>query len=66
MFGAAEWIAIGALAVSGVVWLVRLEGRVNGHDRELLTIKEHFEVRDRLLRDDVAYIRSRIDQAVAR
>ena len=41
--------------VGGVVWLVRLEGRVNGHDIEL-----------RQARADLTYIRARIDEALDR
>lgn len=46
--------------VSAVVWFVRLEGRVNGHDREH---GEHIR-RHEELRDDLAYIRERIDTAI--
>lgn len=46
-------ITIGALSVSGLVWLIRLEGRVNTH-QEL----------HRALREDLTYIRNRIDRAL--
>jgi hypothetical protein len=46
-------LTIGGLCVTGLVWLIRLEGRVNT-TREL-----HDE-----LRADVTYIRSRIDTAI--
>lgn len=46
-------MTLGAGFISALVWLVRLEGRVNGHDRE------HAE-----MRDDLAYIRDRIDRAL--
>jgi hypothetical protein len=50
--GAQEWgIAIPVITV--VIWLIRLEGRVNVQDALL-----------RQLRDDVGYIRSRIDRAI--
>lgn len=39
--------------VSFVVWLVRIEGRVNAHDETLKSFK-----------DDLHYIRGRIDEAV--
>ena len=55
-----EWqIVVGV--VSGIVWLIRLEGRVNQHERE---VTRQFDVsnRDRAdLRDDIKYIRDRID-----
>jgi hypothetical protein len=51
--GVAELLSAGVTAVGVIVWLVRLEGRVTSHDRELRDIK-----------DDVRYIRTRIDQAI--
>lgn len=54
-----DWQQIGAIggvvapAIAFAVWLVRIEGRVNGHDRELGDVKE-----------DVRYIRDRIDRAL--
>lgn len=46
-------VGVGLPLVLGLVWLVRLEGRVNTHDDALTT-----------LRDDVHYIRARIDTAL--
>jgi hypothetical protein len=46
-------VTAGGLAVAVIVWLVRLEGRVN--TTESVT---------KSLRDDVTYIRNRIDQAL--
>ena len=42
-------------AVGGVVWLVRLEGRVNGHDdtfveREKQQTERHEDLKERLVR----------------
>lgn len=51
--GLHETIAVVIPAVGVIVWLVRLEGRVNGHDQLLSS-----------LREDVRYIRQRIDQAI--
>lgn len=48
--------AIGIVAiptVSFVVWLVRLEGRVNSHDESLKSFRE-----------DLHYVRNRIDEAL--
>lgn len=49
-----DW-AYGAILplIGGVIWLVRLEGRVNGHDKSLTDVE-----------DDVKYIRTRIDAAL--
>jgi hypothetical protein len=46
-------VTIAGLAIAGLVWLVRLEGRVNGHDKML-----------EQMRDDLEYIRGRIDSAI--
>lgn len=46
-------IALATLAIGGVVWLVRLEGRVNANEN-----------RTDDLREDVTYIRNRIDDAL--
>ena len=46
-------VAVGTPAVLFVVWLIRLEGRVNTQQ------VQHAE-----LREDVRYIRSRIDHAL--
>lgn len=56
------WVIGGAVGV--IVWLVRLEGRVNGHDQSIASVRDH--TRDAItdLRDDVAYIRERIDRAI--
>lgn len=59
-FAAAAVSFFGAI----VVWAVRQEGRLNGHDRELRMIREDAEQRDRDLRDDLQYIRQRIDAAI--
>lgn len=62
----AEWVSVSlALAFSGigaVVWLVRLEGRVDrGDDRHVALEKSHDE-----LKSDVRYIRERIDDALSK
>lgn len=56
-----EWAlsAIG-LVVGGLVWLIRLEGRVNTHDQRHT---QHDEDRKEM-RDDISYIRNRIDRAL--
>ncbi len=47
------WIAVGSLAVGALVWLIRLEGRVNLNERLTTDLSQ-----------DVKYIRDRIDQAL--
>jgi hypothetical protein len=51
--GAEALISGASLVIGAVVWLVRLEGRVNAHERQLADVK-----------DDVRYIRERIDRAL--
>jgi hypothetical protein len=48
--------------LGGVVWMVRLEGRVNGHDRELFSHEKRFDA----IKDDIRYVRDRIDRALER
>lgn len=56
----AALFGIATPAIGGLIWLVRLEGSVRGHE-------QRFEVVDRRhdeLREDVKYIRDRIDRAL--
>lgn len=51
--GLDEAMVLAVPAVGVIVWLVRLEGRINAHDLILSS-----------LREDVRYIRDRIDRAL--
>jgi hypothetical protein len=51
-------------ATGGIVWLVRLEGRVNSHDREIKDVKVDNETDIQMIRKDLDYIRGRIDRAL--
>jgi hypothetical protein len=53
-------LAGGSVVVGAIVWLVRLEGRIAGHDHEHL---QH-QARHDEMRADLAYIRDRIDRAL--
>lgn len=58
--GESGWFALAGMAITSLVAFVRLEGRVNGHDREHLEhSKRHTE-----MREDLSYIRERIDRAL--
>jgi hypothetical protein len=57
-------VTLVGIAVGAVVWLVRLEGRVNSHDREIKDVKEGHETDIQQIRRDVEYIRDRIDRAL--
>ena len=46
-------IAMVTAAVGVIVWLVRMEGRINGHDDAITS-----------MRADLHYIRTRIDKAL--
>ena len=53
-------VPAGAYIIAVAVWLVRIEGRVNGHDKEH---KQHSD-RQEEMREDLQYIRERIDRAL--
>lgn len=77
--GAAEVIAIAGLfltiitlALAGVVWIIRLEGRIGALDAALLAARgahaeQILEVKEtnKQLREDIGYIRGRLDQVLA-
>ena len=46
--------------LGALIWLVRLEGRINGHDASLEDLKD--TIRD--MRGEVHYVRQRIDEAL--
>lgn len=55
MFDLGVMIAGAGAGVGAIVWFVRLEGRINGHDtlfteREKLSESQHEELKDRLVR----------------
>jgi len=62
--GFAEWLTIGALALAAVVWLVRLEGRVNAQDVKVEQQEQNHKDTIAQFRADLAYIRMRIDDAL--
>lgn len=57
-------MTIVGLSVAALVWLVRLEGRVNSHDREIKDVKEGHDSDIQQIRRDLEYIRGRIDRAI--
>ena len=48
--------------LGGVIWMVRLEGRVDAHDQRFTEADNRFGE----IRDDLRYVRDRIDQVLAR
>lgn len=58
------WAAVALTVVlsllGGVVWLVRLEGRVNAQARDIVAVQQASEA----VREDLKYIRERIDRAL--
>jgi hypothetical protein len=63
-FAVGDYLLIGTLAVGGVVWAVRLEGRVNAQDVRVDGVEQQQKAAIDQVRTDLAYIRSRIDQAL--
>lgn len=53
-----------SMGVIGLVWLVRLEGRVNGHDREIKDTKDQQGKDVREIHADLRYIRERLDRVL--
>ena len=58
----ADKITIAALALAGVVWAVRLEGRVNANDVAIVHVDTQRKESIEQIRADLTYIRTRIDQ----
>jgi hypothetical protein len=63
--GFGEWLTIGTFVVGIVVWAVRLEGRLNSQEQQLDDVRLQQSQNIQQFREDLAYIRSRIDQATA-
>lgn len=57
-------MAIGVSIVTVLAWFFRLEGRVNTHAQQILDLKDLHAANTKQLRDDVNYIRQRIDQFI--
>lgn len=64
--GAAEVITIAVLVVGLIVWAVRLEARVDAADRAVSDVRAEHDKDLRQFREDLGYIRTRIDEALAR
>jgi hypothetical protein len=61
-------LSIGAMVVSLTAWAVRAEGRIDSlqrqHVADVATLKEQQDRAIRQTRDDIAYIRERLDQVL--
>ncbi len=64
--GVGEVLSAAVLVVGIIVWAVRLEGRINAADRALGDVKAQHAQAVQQFREDLAYIRQRIDAALAR
>ena len=53
----------GAL-LAGIIWGMRLEGKVLAHDRELQQLRSDMNTAVGQVREDLRYIRDRIDRAL--
>jgi hypothetical protein len=67
-FSLSQILSIGGLVVSLTAWAVRVEGRVDAlqqqHVRDVATLKDEQATTIRQTRDDIAYIRARLDRAL--
>ena len=67
-FSLSRILSIGGLVVSLTAWAVRVEGRVDAlqrlHDHDVAVLKEQQESAITQTRDDLAYIRTRLDQVL--
>ncbi len=53
--------SIGGFVVSAIVWLVRLEGRVNSAEKATSALEEDVDEMDKSLRLDIVSIKARAD-----
>ena len=69
------FVMVGLAGLGGLVWLIRLEGRVVAHDHQVSDLRvmneqEHTQIRagndqdHEQMREELHYIRMRIDAAV--
>jgi undecaprenyl pyrophosphate phosphatase UppP len=61
---AAEWVAILVVIVGLVMWLARLEARVDAQGRDMRSVKEEQAEAIGQFRQDIQYIRMRLDEAL--
>lgn len=59
-------VALALPFIGALIWLIRLEGRVKSHDRELADMKDTHEKAVAQIREDLRYIKNRIDTALDR
>lgn len=52
--------------VTIIVWAARLEGRVDAAEQKIVDVKQEHAVAVQQFREDLQYIRTRIDEALAR
>lgn len=59
-------ITVGLALVAGLVWAVRMEGFVRAHEKEIAQLRMDMRGEIAELKEDVKYIRERIDRAMGR
>ncbi len=62
--GAGFWLTAATAVLSLVVWLVRLEARIQANDAAIEAHEKAQAEINRTLREDLTYIRERIDRAL--
>jgi hypothetical protein len=50
--------------ITGVIWAIRIEGKVLSHDREIAQLRDDLRTTVTRLDDNIKYIRDRIDHLI--
>lgn len=61
-----EWVTIAAFVIGGIFWAAHLEGRVNAQERDSARLESHQKEAIDQVREDLAYIRTRLDETLDR
>lgn len=59
-------VTIVGLAVAGIVWLIRLEGRHDAHEKECLQYRKLVDVRHDSLEKKLDHIDEKLDRVIER
>lgn len=59
---ASLWLTLASMALTAVVYVVRLEGRITTQDTAIANVQADHEKADQLILEELRYIRGRVDQ----
>jgi hypothetical protein len=59
-------VTIVGLAIAGVVWLVRLEGRHDSHERECIVWRQRADERHKEVKEHLGNINEKLDRVIER